>query len=465
MHNILLIGSGGREHALAWKLSQSPRVAQIYVAPGNGGTATLTKTQNIDIGVLDFDALKNFAKTNNIYMTVVGPDDPLALGIVDSFTQDGLRIWGPTQAAAQIEASKAFSKELMQEAGIPTAAFKIFKASEHVSAMQYIDQQGAPIVVKASGLALGKGAIVCATIEEAKQAIKEIAIDKTLGAAGDEIVIEEFLDGPEISIHAFCDGKTARIFPSSQDHKTIGEGDTGPNTGGMGTIAPLPWVNAELIKKIEKEILEPTLAAMKKAGREFKGLLYPGLMLSSKGIRVLEYNARFGDPETQSYMRLLETDLLDILDACVDGKLADLNIQWSNNSASTVVLASAGYPGKYEKGKSIIGIDQAELDTDVIVFHAGTKIDLPQNRLERGLRARGSGVDEPVNEHAEGEYNEVIGDLGASLKTNGGRVLGVTATGKTLDQALAKAYKAADKIQFEGKTLRRDIGAKSLAIL
>ncbi len=425
MLNILLIGSGGREHALAWKLSQSPRVTQIYVAPGNGGTATLTKTQNVDISVLDFDALKNFAKTNNIYMTVVGPDDPLALGIVDSFTKDGLRIWGPTQAAAQIEASKAFSKQLMQDSGIPTAAFKIFKATEAQAAIRYIDAQGAPIVVKASGLALGKGAIVCATIEEAKQAMRDIAIDKTLGAAGDEIVIEEFLDGPEISIHAFCDGKTARIFPSSQDHKTIGEGDTGPNTGGMGTIAPLPWVNAELIAKIEKEILEPTLIAMKKSGREFKGLLYPGLMLSSKGIKVLEYNARFGDPETQSYMRLLETDLLDILDACVDGKLADLNIQWSNNSAATVVLASAGYPGKYEKGKTITGIDVAESDPDIVVFQAGTK----------------------------------------GSVTNGGRVLGVTATGKTLDQALAKAYKAADEINFEGKTLRRDIGAKSLAIL
>ncbi len=429
MHKILLIGSGGREHALAWKLAQSARVAKIYVAPGNGGTATLAKTENLNIKTTDFAQLIDFARSNDIYMTVVGPDDPLALGIVDEFMTAGLRIWGPTKAAAEIEASKAFSKQLMQEAGIPTAAFKIFKASEASQALNYIDEVGAPIVVKASGLALGKGAIVCTTIEEAKQAVKEIAIDKTLGTAGDELVIEEFLDGPEISIHAFCDGITARILPSSQDHKAIGEGDTGPNTGGMGTIAPLPWVDAKLITKIETEILEPTLRAMKQAGREFRGLLYPGLKLSSKGIKVLEYNARFGDPETQSYMRLLETDLLDIFDACIDGSLANLDIKWSANSAATVVLASAGYPGSYEKGKRITGIDKAEADSDIVVFQAGTKI---QDK---------------------------------DLVTNGGRVLGVTAIGRDLAKALSKAYQACDLIEFEGKTLRRDIGAKALAIL
>lgn len=429
---LLLIGSGGREHALAWKLAQSPKVTKIYVAPGNGGTASLAKTENINIAVTDFTKLRDFAKTNNIYMTVVGPDDPLALGIVDFFQAENLRIWGPTKVAAEIEASKAFSKQLMQEAGIPTAAFKIFKATEASQALRYIDEQGAPIVVKASGLALGKGAIVCATIEEAKQAVQEIAIDKTLGAAGDEIVIEEYLDGPEISVHAFCDGKTARIFPTSQDHKTIGEGDTGPNTGGMGTIAPLPWVDSKLITEIERTVLKPTLEAMQKAGREFRGLLYPGLKLSSKGIRVLEYNARFGDPETQSYMRLLETDLLDILDACIDGTLAELDIKWSKNSAATVVLASGGYPGKYEKGKTITGLNN--LGEDIVVFHAGTQ-------------------------------SVIASEAKQSIKTSGGRVLGVTAIAKTLDQALAKAYKAADQIQFEGKTLRRDIGAKSLAIL
>ncbi len=428
MKSILLIGSGGREHALAWKLAQSEKINKIYVAPGNAGTAQLAKTQNVPgISILDFEGLIKFAKEHRIYMTVVGPDDPLALGIVDNFQSAGLRIWGPTRAAAELEASKAFSKQLMQEAKIPTAEFRIFKSTEHQAAMAYIDEMGAPIVVKASGLALGKGAIVCNTVTEAKSAVEEIAIKKTFGAAGDELVIEEFLDGPEISIHAFSDGKTYKMFPSAQDHKAIGEGNTGPNTGGMGTIAPLTWVDAKLMQEIETKVVKPTIDAMLARGKAFKGLLYPGLKLSSKGIKVLEYNARFGDPETQTYMRLLKTDLLDILDACIDGTLDKLNIEWHNASACTVVLASAGYPGAYEKGKVIEALDQ--VDAEVVVFHAGT------------------------------QYN------GVKLATNGGRVLGISALGASLEEALNKAYKAAEQIQFEGKTFRKDIGRVHMGAL
>ncbi len=428
MKSILLIGSGGREHALAWKLAQSEKINKIYVAPGNAGTAQLAKTQNVPgISILDFEGLIKFAKEHRIYMTVVGPDDPLALGIVDNFQSAGLRIWGPTRAAAELEASKAFSKQLMQEAKIPTAEFRIFKSTEHQAAMAYIDEMGAPIVVKASGLALGKGAIVCNTVTEAKSAVEEIAIKKTFGAAGDELVIEEFLDGPEISIHAFSDGKSYKMFPSAQDHKAIGEGNTGPNTGGMGTIAPLTWVDAKLMQEIETKVVKPTIDAMLARGKAFKGLLYPGLKLSSKGIKVLEYNARFGDPETQTYMRLLKTDLLDILDACIDGTLDKLNIEWHNASACTVVLASAGYPGAYEKGKVIEALDQ--VDAEVVVFHAGT------------------------------QYN------GVKLATNGGRVLGISALGASLEEALNKAYKAAEQIQFEGKTFRKDIGRVHMGAL
>lgn len=420
--DVLLIGSGGREHALAWKLKQSPQTGKLYIAPGNGGTRTLG--ENIPIGVTEFEKLADFAAEKKVGLTVVGPDDPLALGIVDFFRARGLRVWGPTKAAAQIEASKAFSKQLMADAGIPTAAFKIF--TDYKEALEYIHAKGAPIVVKASGLALGKGVYVCQTLEEAEQALKEIMLDKLFKDAGDEIVIEEFLDGQEISIHVLSDGKDFLMFPPSQDHKPVGEGDTGPNTGGMGTIASVPWVSTDVLVSVGQDVVRPTLDALAKRGAPFVGLLYPGLKMTSKGPKVLEFNARFGDPETQVYMRLMKSDILDLFEACVDGNLAVQKIEWNSGFATNIVLASGGYPGEYKKGLPIAGIEDAEKIPGVIVFHAGTKVENGQ------------------------------------LVTNGGRVLSISAVGATLKESLARAYEAADKIKFEGKYMRRDIGAKVL---
>ncbi len=314
--NILVIGSGGREHALAWKLAQSPRIGKLYVAPGNGGTRQIA--ENVAIDAADIDGLIQFVEKNEIGLTVVGPDDPLALGVVDAFQARGLRIFGPTRAAAEIESSKAFAKNLMSEAGIPTATFKTF--SEYDKALLYVRKRGAPIVVKASGLALGKGVYVCKTLKEAETALAEIMLDHVHKNAGNEVVVEEFLDGQEISIHAFCDGKTFVLLPSAQDHKPIRDGDKGKNTGGMGTVVPVSWVSAGTLQTLGKQIVRPTLETLAKRGRPFKGLLYPGLKMTSNGPKVLEFNARFGDPETQSYMRLLKTDLLDILEACVNGR-------------------------------------------------------------------------------------------------------------------------------------------------
>ena len=376
------------------------------------------------IAATDVEKLLAFAKEKNIGLTVVGPDDPLALGIVDLFQARGMRIWGPNKAAAQIEASKVFSKQLMEKAGIPTAEFRIFK--EHEPALAYARDRGAPIAIKASGLALGKGVYVCKTIEEAGQALKEIMLDKLFKDAGNEVVIEEFLDGQEISIHALSDGKDFVMFPPSQDHKTIFDGDKGPMTGGMGTITPLPWISEHMMRNIEQHIVHPTLAALVKRSSPFVGLLYPGLKMTVNGPKVLEFNARFGDPETQVYMRLLKSDLLDLLEACVDGTLASQKMEWNSGFAANIVLASGGYPGEYKKGLPITGIEEAEKIPGVVVFHAGTK------QQEK------------------------------SLLTNGGRVLGVSAVGATLKEALDRAYQAADLIKFEGKYMRRDIGAKSL---
>lgn len=420
--NVLLIGSGGREHALAWKLKQSPRVEKLYIAPGNAGTAQVG--ENVAIGVMEFDKLSDFAQQNGIDFTVVGPDDPLAAGIVDHFKARDLRIWGPTKTAAQIEGSKAFSKQLMRDNSIPTADFAVFASYDE--ALRYVHDKGAPIVVKASGLALGKGVYVCHSIEEAEAALDEIMLKKAYKGSGDHVVIEEFIEGPEISTHVLSDGTHHVLFPASQDHKPIGEGDTGPNTGGMGTIAPVPWVSAETMLDIEKRVVIPTLAALKKQGAEFRGLLYPGLKLPPGHIKVLEYNARFGDPETQVYMRLLKSDLLDLLESSERGDMIYHINDWESGFAVNIVLASAGYPGEYKKGVPITGIEEAEKDPRVVVFHAGTKME------------------------------------GEQLVTNGGRVLGVSAIGATLREALDAAYAAADKIHFEGKQLRRDIGAKSL---
>ena len=419
--NILIIGSGGREHALAWKLAQSSRIGKLYVAPGNGGTRQIA--ENIAIDATDINGLVQFAEKNEIGLTVVGPDDSLALGVVDAFQARCLRIFGPTRAAAEIESSKAFAKNLMSEAGIPTATFQIF--SEYDKALAYIRERGAPIVVKASGLALGKGVYVCKTPSQAEAALAEIMLENVYKDAGKEVVVEEYLDGQEISIHAFCDGKTFVLLPPAQDHKPIRDNDEGKNTGGMGTIAPVSWVTADTLRIVDEQIVRPTLQALAKCGRQFIGLLYPGLKMTTSGPKVLEFNARFGDPETQSYMCLLKTDLLNILEACVDGTLAELAIEWHSGFATCVVIASGGYPDEYKKGLPLRGIAEAERVPDVVVFHAGTKFD--------------------------GEF-----------KTSGGRVLGITAVGSTLRDALDRAYEAAKLIEFEGKQYRRDIGAKAL---
>lgn len=420
--SVLIIGGGGREHSLAWKLGQSPKVKKIYIAPGNGGTAQIG--ENVAIAATDIPALVTFALEKKIDLTVVGQDDPLALSIVNAFKKKGLKIWGPTQKAAQIESSKVFAKGLMQQFNIPTARYQSF--NNYQSALQYLQSVGAPIVIKASGLALGKGVTVCKTLAEAKNALKAAMVDKVFGEAGNQVVIEEFLAGPEFSIHAFCDGKTFKLLPSSQDHKPVLEGNLGPNTGGMGTIAPVPWVSQNEMDGIARNIVQPALKGIKKLANPFVGLLYPGLIETSQGPKVIEFNARFGDPECQSYMRLLKTDLLEILEACVDGKLSDVKMEWRQGFACCVMLASGGYPGKYEKGFPITGIEKAEKLEDVIIFHAGTKMD------------------------------------GKKLVTNGGRVLGVSATGDTLKKALDKAYSTIKLIRFEGMQYRKDIGQKSL---
>ncbi len=429
---------------MAWKLKQSPKVEKIFIAPGNPGTAEYG--ENVNIPATDILKLADFAEKNNIYLTIVGPEDPLALGIVDEFQKRNLKIWGPVKAAAQIESSKVFSKELMKQAGVPTAKFETFtdysKASEYVE--KHFHSRSAPIhrpldqpinghatqsiVIKASGLALGKGVSICETLDEAKLALKNAMVDKIFGESGSEVVVEEFLQGMEFSAHAFCDGKNFKMLPSSQDHKRIFDGDKGPNTGGVGTIAPLPWVTSQMMEQISSQIVQPTLEVLKNMGTPFVGLLYPGLMMTKSGPRVIEFNCRFGGPECESYMRILKTDLFDILEACVNGTLNEINIEWHPTYACCIILCSKGYPGDYEKGFEITGIEEANKLDDVIVFHAGTII------------------------HS------------CMIVTNGGRVLGVTATGDNLQSALDKAYSAIKLIKFEGMHYRKDIGAKSLAL-
>ena len=419
--NVLIIGSGGREHALAWKLAQSPRIGKLYVAPGNGGTRDIA--ENIAIEAVSAKNLARFAEKNSVNLTVVGPDDPLALGVVDVFQSRGLRIFGPTRAAAQIEASKAFAKRLMRDNDIPTAPFRIFR--KYNNAIEYVRKHGAPLVIKVSGLALGKGAYPCRTLVEAENALVEIMIKRAHKQAGNEVIVEEFLDGQEVSIHALCDGKTSVLLPAAQDHKPIFDGDKGKNTGGMGAIAPVPWVSVQTLRDVNEQIVLPTLEALSRKGRSFGGCLYPGLKMTNEGLKVLEYNARFGDPETQSYMRLLKTDLLDILDACVDGELAEFAIEWNPGFAVCVVLASGGYPGKYEKEIPIFGIGEAEKIPDIVVFHAGTMYD-------------------------------------GQIRTSGGRVLGVTAIGETLQKALDRAYEAIHCVKFKGMQFRKDIGTRTI---
>ncbi len=421
---ILIIGGGGREHAIGWKIAQSPSAGQIYFAPGNGGTEKIGI--NVEIKATDIIKLVDFAKKEKVDLTLALPDDPLALGVVNEFKKNNLRIFGPTKEASQLEWSKAFSKEFMHVNNLPTAKFEIFNDFEKAKA--YLKDQQYPIVIKASGLALGKGVIIAQNKNEAIETLENMLVKKTFGDSGNEVVIEEFLTGPEISIHAFTDGNSYSMFPTSQDHKKIGDGDTGLNTGGMGTIAPLPFVKKDFLTEIEKNIVAPTIFNMQKTGKIFQGVIYPGLMLTGSGPKILEYNARFGDPETQTYMRLLDTDLLDIVDACIDGTLDKLEIKWKELSACTIILASGGYPENYEKGKEISGILSAENNKDIIVFHSGTKI------------------------------------TASKLVTNGGRALGVSAIGKDLSEALNKAYKAIGQIHFEGMQYRTDIGKKALEL-
>jgi phosphoribosylamine--glycine ligase len=416
--NILLIGSGGREHALAWKLKQSPKVDGLFISPGNAGTAQVGENVNLDI--FDHQAIINFSREKNIDLVVIGPDDVLASGLVDSLQAAGIKAFGPTKKAAEIEWSKSFAKDLMKHLNIPTAKSEEF--TQAGSAKKYLKTQNYPLVIKANGLALGKGVVIANSFNEASTAIDQMMTEKTFGSAGDTIIIEEFLIGEEISTHAFCDGENAVMFPASQDHKRIFEHDNGPNTGGMGTVAPYP-IPAGILDEIKESVVLPVLRELKRLGREFKGVLFPGIMLTKDGPKVLEFNARFGDPETQSYMRILQTDLVDILLACLNGKLGKTPIEWAKNkSACCIVLASQGYPENYPKGMPIEGIKVAEKTDGVVVFHAGTKV----------------------------VENTVV--------TNGGRVLGVSATGDDLPEALNKAYDAVDLINFNGKQFRKDIG-------
>lgn len=417
---VLVIGSGGREHALVWKISQSPKVEKIYCAPGNAGIAELAEC--VDIKVEDLDALAAFAKENQVDLTVVGPEVPLTMGVVDKFEAENLRIFGPSKDAAIIEGSKEFSKEIMVKYGVPTAAYGSF--TDAASALAYIDKVGAPIVVKADGLAAGKGVVVAMDIETAKQAVNDIMADHVFGSAGNKVVIEEFLDGEEVSVLAFSDGKTVIPMVSAQDHKRAYDNDQGPNTGGMGAYSPAPIYTEEMADFVLKNVLQPTVDGMAKEGRIYKGVLYAGLMVTKNGIKVLEFNARFGDPETQAVLMRLDSDLVEIMEAVIDGKLADQKIKWHDKPAVCVVVAAGGYPKSYRKGDEITGL--AEANQDAVVFHAGTKI-------------------------ADGK-----------IVSAGGRVLGVTAMGEDIKGAIGNAYKAVDKIHFADCFSRRDIGFRAI---
>lgn len=415
---ILVVGGGGREHAIVKKLAQSKKNPKIYVAPGNAGTEEIAT--NVAISVMDFDSLVDFAKKEKIDLTVVGMDDPLVGGIVDRFEAEGLRVFGPRKNAAILEGSKAFSKDLMKKYGIPTAAYENFNDSQ--KAIKYLETANYPVVLKADGLALGKGVLICKTFEEAKSGIEELMIDKSFGDAGNTIVIEEFLEGREVSVLSFVDGTHYTLMTSAQDHKRAKDGDEGLNTGGMGTFSPSPFYTEEVDRYCKENIYQKTVDAMRAEGREFKGIIFYGLMLTKSGVKVLEYNARFGDPETQVVLPRMENDIIDVFEACIDGCLDKIDLKFENNAAVCVVLASDGYPLEYEKGKKISGLENFEGKTDIFAFHAGTK--------------------------------KVNGDV----VTNGGRVLGITAKAPTLKEARDKAYEATKLIDFENKYMRNDIG-------
>ena len=415
---VLIVGSGGREHAIAWKVSQSKRVEKIYCAPGNAGIEEYADCVNI--GAMEFDKLTAFAMENEIDLTIIGMDDPLVGGVVDAFEEKGLRVFGPRKLAAMIEGSKAFSKDLMKKYNIPTAAYENFDDAK--AALEYLETAKMPIVLKADGLALGKGVLICNTLEEAKEGVKSIMEDKQFGSAGNRMVVEEFMTGREVSVLCFCDGTNVVPMTSAQDHKRALDGDQGLNTGGMGTFSPSPFYTPEIAAFCEEKIYKPTMAAMKAEGRDFVGILFVGLMLTADGPKVLEYNARFGDPETQVVLPRMKTDIVDVFEACIDGKLDEINLEFEDNAAVCVVLASDGYPVKYDKGFVISGLETFKEHEGYYCFHAGTK------RTDVGI------------------------------VTNGGRVLGVTAKGADLKEARANAYKATEWVSFENKYMRHDIG-------
>lgn len=417
---ILITGSGGREHALAWKLAQSPEVEKIFTAPGNAGTAQIG--ENVPIAADDVAALLAFAQAQKIDLTVVGPDDALAAGVVDAFEDAGLRIFGPRASAARLESSKAFAKDFMMRHGIPTAAYSEF--TDFQAAREFCSKSNYPLVVKADGLALGKGVVIAANFDEAEQALRLCMEERAFGEAGARVVVEEFLVGIECSIHAFVDGRSHLLCPDARDHKKAFDGDNGPNTGGMGTISPCGSIDATLRETIQTEVLDRFITGIKKDGIAYQGMLFPGLMLTKDGVRVLEFNCRWGDPETQVLVRRLKSDLLPLLEATVDGKLDSITPEWDIDAAICLILASGGYPGSYEKGKAIDGLDAAGAMAGIQVFHAGTKSD------------------------------------GVQILTNGGRVLGVSAKAGTVEDARALAYSAADRISFERMQRRNDIGAR-----
>ncbi|MCR5338921.1 MAG: phosphoribosylamine--glycine ligase [Lachnospiraceae bacterium] len=415
---VLIVGGGGREHAIAMSVKKSSKVSKLYCAPGNAGIAQIAECE--PIGVMEFDKLVAFAKEKEIDLTIVGPDDPLAAGAVDAFEAAGLRVFGPRKNAAILEGSKAFSKDLMKKYGIPTAAYENFDDPE--KALAYLETASFPIVLKADGLALGKGVLICQTKEEAIEGVRSIMQDKKFGSAGNRMVIEEFMTGREVSVLSFVDGKTIRIMSSAQDHKRAGDGDTGLNTGGMGTFSPSPFYTKEIDEICHKEIFQKTVDAMRSEGREFKGIIFFGLMLTKDGPKVLEYNARFGDPEAQVVLPRMKNDIIDVIDACIDGTLDQIDVTFEDNAAVCVVLASDGYPVSYQKGYPITGFEAFDGKDDYFCFHAGTA------------------------------------EKDGQIVTNGGRVLGITALGDTLKKAREKAYEATEWISFENKYMRHDIG-------
>ena len=420
--NVLLIGSGGREHAIAWKLAQSKQLSTLFITPGNPGTAQCG--QNITIDVNDTDKLLDFAQQNKVELIVVGPEDPLAAGIVDTFEAAGIKAFGPSGKAAQLEADKAFAKQLMRSSSVSTAEARVFDRFSDAKA--YIASRDEPVVVKAAGLAKGKGVYVCDDPSDGILAAEKIMRDKIFGSAGDKIIVEDKLLGEEASILAFVDGRNIYVMESSQDHKPIGDGDTGPNTGGMGAYSPAPVVTDAIMGQITREILVPVVDGMNRHGTPYKGVLYAGIMMTAGGPRVLEFNVRFGDPETQPILMRLKSDLLEVLVATCDGTLDEVTLKWDPRPAVCVVMASGGYPGDYEKGKTITGLDDARRLEDVIVFHAGTR------------------------------------EQDGAIVTGGGRVLGITALGETIAEAKAAAYEAVDRIEFEGAYCRRDIADKAI---